>query len=214
MGVAARTLLNLKRQTLHARRMSVWPVAIETLTPLGTEIIAATTPSRPVSAAVSTSAQTMILSPSARTTSIWPAASGQRPPTQALTQSSRPELVSRRSAQMVLATTLQKSIFEFHTLISELALPFDGLYPFKEIGRRRLGTWLVVATWQRSCAFTSCATPWRTLARAIAASSPPSLPPPLPRTTRRPPRRNGEGSPTSYTFEVGNNAARRPWLWR
>ena len=27
-----------------------------------------------------------------------------------------------------------KSIFEFHTLIRELALPFDGLHPFKEIG--------------------------------------------------------------------------------
>ena len=52
-------------------------------------------------------------------------------------------------------------------------------------------------TFSTTPAFTSCATPWRTLAKAVAASSPPSLPPPLPRMTRRPPRRNGEGSPTS-----------------
>ena len=50
------------------------------------------------------------------------------------------------------------------------------------------------ATWQRCRVHL----PWRTLVKAVAASSPPSLPPLLPRMTRRPPRRNGEGSPTSY----------------
>ena len=40
--VALQLLLNLKRQPLMPRRMSVWPVAIHTRTPLGIGIIAET----------------------------------------------------------------------------------------------------------------------------------------------------------------------------
>ena len=69
------------------------------------------------------------------------------------------------------------------------------------------------ATWQR-CRVHFMRNAWRTLAKAVAASSPPSLPPPLPRTTRRPPRRNGEGSPTSYapSCQSSPHSSTRPSL--
>ena len=47
MGITFQTVLNLKRQTLLPRRMSVGPVAVQTLTPLGIGIIAAYAPSAP-----------------------------------------------------------------------------------------------------------------------------------------------------------------------
>ena len=43
-GSRFRLLLDLQRQPVHAARMSVWPVAIQTRTPVGIGIIAATTP--------------------------------------------------------------------------------------------------------------------------------------------------------------------------
>ena len=52
------------------------------------------------------------------------------------------------------------------------------------------------ASWH-AAAFTSCATPWPTPARAAGASSAPSSPPLSPRTTPQPPASSGDRSPTS-----------------
>src|SRR5262249_16788045 len=80
MGIALQTLLNLKRQTLHAApqvgvpRRNPDPDAARNRNHRRDSAFKTRD-----NAAVSTSVQTRIRSPSARTISIWPAASGQSP---------------------------------------------------------------------------------------------------------------------------------------
>src|SRR5271166_2428505 len=80
MGIALQTLLNLKRQTLHAAphvgmtSRNPDPDAARNRNHRRDSAFRTR-----VNAAVSMSAQTMIRSPSERTISIWPAASGQCP---------------------------------------------------------------------------------------------------------------------------------------